>query len=187
MFRSLARPSALSLVMSLALALTGATSASAAVVRTSGTTLSFIGDSGADQLHVAQTSATRIEFDGGAVSLTETSLVCDTIPDVGDAGPDGGANIECNGAVPWTTIVIELGDGADISTPNSFAGTQPVVIPMTIRGGAGDDALTGGPAADNIDAGTGAANAQSGLGNDTITSAGGDNDFVSLVGGATTS
>ena len=80
---------------------------------------------------------------------------------------------------PITAITVDLGDGSDTLTDSLL------VTPVTVDGGAGDDAITGGGGNDRISGGDGDDSLEGGGGNDTSDGGAGSDSFDGGAGSDT--
>jgi hypothetical protein len=137
-------------------------------VATAGTTITVTDSGEANNMTVTQTAVNSYTFTetGSGVTISNGTISAGTCT-------DNGNNVVCSG-VAWTSVVINLGSGADIFTA---AGVND--DPFTINGGNDDDGnITGSSANDTINGDDTSDDATAtglsgGPGNDTIDGGGG--------------
>ena len=144
--------------------------------------LVITGTAGDDSLSILGNTTTDGGFDGILFSLGTSSSDATALTATLDGTSISFDTLQVsdlNAATPITSIVIDLGGGSDLcaaeggSRANAGSGLQGVNVPVTIRGGAGNDAIAGSGANDVVDGGAG----------DDLLFTSGDEGVDSLFGG----
>ncbi len=144
-------------------------SAHAATLTKSGSTLTYVGGAGVNQVTFTESSP-------GNVIVQRVGLDADPIAATGCSTPEitPGTTIQCVGIA---TLVADGGAGDD-----RLDGTALTAVNATLKGGAGADLLSDGGGNDTLDGGAGDDIVDDGPGNDTLTGGDGDDELEDAAG-----